>query len=600
MPNKNIPDTRIPKNLKSMKDLNKLIKGCQKETYIFRGINKIIINNKKEPLLDRVNCGIYRSFSEKNDSKKEYSPFSDNFKPIDIEKEIVRKARQQLFPDKTSELEILTDLQHFKGKTCLIDFSESLFIALFFVCNGDIKGDGELFLIKKAKFENPPELTYDPLPKENIILKPKKTPTSQNRTIFQSSIFIHTPSGFLKPAEYIAITVAENFKKELQDYLAKFHNINSDTVYNDLFGFIDNENNYRTANLEFYLGLAAANNFEYQKAIDHFTEHINLVSNIINKAMSYINRGNSKNELGQFAEAIKDYNKAIELNPNYAAAYSNRGNAKDNLGEPQAAIEDCNKAIELNPNSALAYNNRGNAKNKLGQHQAAIEDYTKAIELNPNEATAYNNRGNAKYELGELKEAIKDYNKAIELNPNEATAYNNRGSVKNNLGEHQAAIEDYNKAIELNPDYADAYYNRGIAKQDLGEHQAAIEDYNKAIELNPDYADAYYNRGIAKQDLREYQAAIEDYNKAIELDPNYADAYCNRGIAYILLKEFLDAINSFQQLLNLKKILSPLKKMGLSNRIKELKQLLEKDKTNPEVLKLSTVLDNLQKILDER
>ena len=265
MPNKN-----IPKNLKSMEGLDRLIKGCQQEAYIFRGINKIITDKNNKPFPDRVNCGIYRRFLEKDGNKKTPYPFNENYQPVRMEQDIVEKARQQLFPDKTSNLEILTDLQHFKGKTCLIDFSESLFIALFFACNGDIKGDGELFLIKKANFKNPPELTYNPLPKETTILKSKKTPTSQNRTIFQSSIFIHTPSGFLKPDEYIAITVAKDFKDELQDYLNKVHNINSNTVYNDLFGFIDNENNYQTASSEFFLGVSASNNFEHQKAIEYY------------------------------------------------------------------------------------------------------------------------------------------------------------------------------------------------------------------------------------------------------------------------------------------------------------------------------------------
>ncbi|WP_241392517.1 tetratricopeptide repeat protein [Brachyspira hyodysenteriae] len=41
--------------------------------------------------------------------------------------------------------------------------------------------------------------------------------------------------------------------------------------------------------------------------------------------------------------------KAIELNPNDFMAYNNRGNAKDNLGLYKEAIEDYNKATELNP-----------------------------------------------------------------------------------------------------------------------------------------------------------------------------------------------------------------------------------------------------------
>jgi len=53
--------------------------------------------------------------------------------------------------------------------------------------------------------------------------------------------------------------------------------------------------------------------------------------------------------------AIKIYDKAIELNPNFAEAYYNRGNAYSDLKQYERAIEDYNKAIELNPEDKGTY-----------------------------------------------------------------------------------------------------------------------------------------------------------------------------------------------------------------------------------------------------
>ena len=290
-------------------------------------------------------------------------------------------------------------------------------------------------------------------------------------------------------------------------------------------------------------------------------------------ATAYNNRGIAKSELGQVAEAIADYDKAIDLNPQYATAYNNRGIAKSELGQVAEAIADYDKAIDLNPQYATAYYNRGIAKKNLGQVAEAIADYDKAIDLNPQYATAYYGRGIAKTELGQVAEAIADYDKAIDLNPQYATAYNNRGNAKSELGQVAEAIADYDKAIDLNPQDATAYSNRGIAKTELGQVAEAIADYDKAIDLNPQDATAYNNRGIAKTELGQVAEAIADYDKAIDLNPQYANAYGARGLALSHLGRNTEAIQSFEKFLVLSKGDSQLKSLIqlVEGKLKELK-----------------------------
>ena len=81
-------------------------------------------------------------------------------------------------------------------------------------------------------------------------------------------------------------------------------------------------------------------------------------------AKEYSNRGITKIELGDYSGAIADFDKAIELDSNYAGAYINRGTAKSELQDLIGAITDYNKAIELDPNFAIAYINRGLNKYK--------------------------------------------------------------------------------------------------------------------------------------------------------------------------------------------------------------------------------------------
>ena len=91
--------------------------------------------------------------------------------------------------------------------------------------------------------------------------------------------------------------------------------------------------------------------------------------------------GNAKSDLGDNEGAIRNYDKAIELNPKDAKAYVNRGLAKINLGDNEGAIRDSDKAIELNPQYAEAYVNRGFAKVLSGDKSGALLDLDIAKKL---------------------------------------------------------------------------------------------------------------------------------------------------------------------------------------------------------------------------
>ena len=157
--------------------------------------------------------------------------------------------------------------------------------------------------------------------------------------------------------------------------------------------------------------------------------------------------------------------------------------AKDDLGDYTGAIQDYNKAIELDPDFVDAYNNRGIDKHSLGDKIGAIQDYNKAIELDPYKADVYYNRAIAKSRLGDGRGAIQDYNKAIEFDPSHGSAYHNRGGAKFKLEDYIGAIQDYNKAIELDPSHGSAYYLRAVAKIFLGDKEGGCLDLSKAGEL---------------------------------------------------------------------------------------------------------------------
>ncbi len=212
---------------------------------------------------------------------------------------------------------------------------------------------------------------------------------------------------------------------------------------------------------------------------------------------------------GNFKEALNAYNKAIQLNPQYAEAYIGRGAAYADLGNNQQAINDFSKAIELKPRSAEAYYNRGatyyrlvvfgsGADDKSGNLQRAINDLSKTIELNPQYAGAYIMRGIAYDKLGNYQQAVNDFTKTTQLDPQNASVYIKLGLAYGNSGNYQKAINTYNKAIKVFPKYSEAYYRRGAAYLKLNNEQKGIEDIKIAAKLGSYEAKDYLKqKGIS-------------------------------------------------------------------------------------------------------
>jgi tetratricopeptide (TPR) repeat protein len=97
-------------------------------------------------------------------------------------------------------------------------------------------------------------------------------------------------------------------------------------------------------------------------------------------AEAYFRRALVKEKLNDLDGANKDYDQAIAIDPQ-PVYYSNRGLNKSIKGNHQDAIGDFNKALELDPDYMQAYMNRGTAYHYMGDSVNACQDVGKAYEL---------------------------------------------------------------------------------------------------------------------------------------------------------------------------------------------------------------------------
>ncbi len=104
---------------------------------------------------------------------------------------------------------------------------------------------------------------------------------------------------------------------------------------------------------------------------------------------TYVNRGILKLRSGRTAEAIADFDRAMEMNPGQPEAYLNKGAALIRLNNPRDALPLFTVALERNTNRpAMAHFGRAIANEDLGNIPAAYSDYRRAAELEPEWADA--------------------------------------------------------------------------------------------------------------------------------------------------------------------------------------------------------------------
>ena len=105
-------------------------------------------------------------------------------------------------------------------------------------------------------------------------------------------------------------------------------------------------------------------------------------------AKEWIEKGYVLNDQGKYLEAIECFNKALEIDPEYAEAWNNKGISLRKLGRYEEAIECYDKALEINPRLAESWHNKGIALNELGRYHEAQKCLRIAgmlkLGLNPN------------------------------------------------------------------------------------------------------------------------------------------------------------------------------------------------------------------------
>ncbi len=251
----------------------------------------------------------------------------------------------------------------------------------------------------------------------------------------------------------------------------------------------------------------------------------------------------AKRTSATMAEAIDYFQRAIELDPDFALAHVGLGDSliltanynwpptpeAELRAQGEAAI---NRALQLDNHLGEAYASLGLLLGIKFDFEGAEAAFKRALELNPNYAPAYHWYAASIMSRGRVEEALDQLQKSIEIDPLSGITQINVANALEMLGRFDEAWAQLEKIIEINPGFASAHTKLGSVNWDVwGRLDEAVVWYRKGISLDPrTISFGLAPLGVVYLDLGDERQAEHWISRALALGPeasrpNFAMAF---------------------------------------------------------------------------
>jgi serine/threonine protein kinase/tetratricopeptide (TPR) repeat protein len=221
----------------------------------------------------------------------------------------------------------------------------------------------------------------------------------------------------------------------------------------------------------------------------------------------------------KYEDAKLSYTQAIERAPESAKLRVLRGRCHLDLRQGDAAIRDFLKAIELDPDSRSAWSQLGLIYHQRREFDEALKCYNRSLSLAPGRIWTLLKRSLTYRAMGKKDLADSDFKAAMAAEYEDHNDLIYRAFARTEE-EPEAALADLRKAHQLNPDRpAIEQEIARILAVELGRHEEAIEVYGKVIMLQPENEFALMGRALSYVRIGKIREALAD-TKAAMKEPN--------------------------------------------------------------------------------
>jgi tetratricopeptide (TPR) repeat protein len=196
--------------------------------------------------------------------------------------------------------------------------------------------------------------------------------------------------------------------------------------------------------------------------------------------------GTALQRQGRREEALKAFDKAVQLRPDDAELWQCIGSILLELAHFDRALLSFQQALKLNPRHRDAAYKSGILLNHFGRFEHALAHFDLCDEVLPNHAPTLVGRVRALYYLNRLEEALADSRRVYALDPGNADNCNTIGAALRSLGRYEEALGWLDKALEVRPNLVEAFENKIISLAELHcfDDAFALYDRMKALKLN--------------------------------------------------------------------------------------------------------------------
>ncbi len=237
--------------------------------------------------------------------------------------------------------------------------------------------------------------------------------------------------------------------------------------------------------------------------------------------------------------AMKAYNEALKIDPNFGPPYLGLARARL-LDNPNLNVEYLfDEAIKRDPKFGEVYVDRARYFMYHKDPKAAIESLDTALELMPDSPMVYMAYADAYLALDDKKSALEFAEKAYALDVTDPLVYKMLGTLYIENGQNERAIEALNIYVIYATENDRAFALLGRAYFELKDYKAAIENFDKAQELNPNGMRKYYiYKGLANLKLNNIDAAVDDLENALREDETSFEISLGLAQAYFIQGKF--------------------------------------------------------------